>query len=183
MNKFAELIKNTPVTHKETKRWSIVDGIIYDGDKVLNLDIFHKELVAFSKYFREWQRCANMEAQALVVTNEDYEKYYSHFAIIPIESEYKIVILPQYNTPTNTIVDENYWHKAVKGQIVMRVHSHHILHAYQSGTDYNSLNSGTLEVVLGKVHEDINEVAYWLTRHSDETAKDFVYNTFLNTKA
>lgn len=77
----------------------------------------------------------------------------------------------------------SFYQDEVRAAYVMRVHSHHVLNAYQSSTDYESLNSGTLEVVLGKVNEDVNEVVYWLTRHSDISAKNYVHQTKLNLKA
>ena len=183
MQDLAEYFRSLPQTHKETKRWSIKEGVIYDDDKILDLSDFDKELKAISLYFREWQKFGNLEAQVLVVTKDDYEKYYTQFAILPVESDLRLIVLPQFNTPANTIVQDEYWHKTIKGEPVMRVHSHHVLNAYQSSTDYESLNSGTLEVVLGKVHEDVNEVAYWLTRHSDISAKNYVHQTKLNLKA
>lgn len=183
MQNLADYFRSLPQTHKETKRWSIKEGIIYDNGEILDISNFDKELRAISLYFREWQKFGNLEAQVLVVTKEDYEKYYTQFAILPVESDLRLIILPQLNTPVNTIVQEEYWHKTIKGEPVMRVHSHHVLNAYQSSTDYESLNSGTLEVVLGKVHEDVNEVAYWLTRHSDISAKNYVHQTKLNLQA
>lgn len=183
MQDLADYFRSLPQTHKETKRWSIKDGIIYDSGEPLDLARFKRELKVISLYFREWQKFGNLEAQVLVVTKEDYEKYYTQFAILPVESNLRLIILPQFNTPANTIIQEEYWHKTIKGEPVMRVHSHHVLNAYQSSTDYESLNSGTLEVVLGKVHEDVNEVAYWLTRHSDISAKNYVHQTKLNLQA
>lgn len=183
MQNLADYFRSLPQTHKETKRWSIKEGIIYDNGEILDISNFDKELRAISLYFREWQKFGNLEAQVLVVTKEDYEKYYTQFAILPVESDLRLIILPQFNTPVNTIVQEEYWHKTIKGEPVMRVHSHHVLNAYQSSTDYESLNSGTLEVVLGKVHEEVNEVAYWLTRHSDISAKNYVHQTKLNLQA
>ena len=183
MQNLADYFRSLPQTHKETKRWSIKEGIIYDNGEILDISNFDKELRAISLYFREWQKFGNLEAQVLVVTKEDYEKYYTQFAILPVESDLRLIILPQFNTSVNTIVQEEYWHKTIKGEPVMRVHSHHVLNAYQSSTDYESLNSGTLEVVLGKVHEEVNEVAYWLTRHSDISAKNYVHQTKLNLQA
>lgn len=183
MQDLTDYFRSLPQKHKETKRWSIKDGIIYDSGEPLDLARFERELKVISLYFREWQKFGNLEAQVLVVTKEDYEKYYTQFAILPVESNLRLIILPQFNTPANTIIQEEYWHKTIKGEPVMRVHSHHVLNAYQSSTDYESLNSGTLEVVLGKVHEDVNEVAYWLTRHSDISAKNYVHQTKLNLQA
>ena len=87
------------------------------------------------------------------------------------------MILPQYNTSANTIVDDTYWYQTVKSVPIMRIHSHHILDAYQSKTDYDGLNSGTLEVVFGHVNTDVIDVAYWLTQFSDPAVKGSVFKT------
>ncbi len=100
--------------------------------------------------------------------------------MLPCDSEhYKIIILPQINTSTNTIIDDAYWYKTVRGQPIMRIHSHHKWLAYQSKTDFESLNSGTLEVVLGNIDQDVITIAYWLTRHSDESVKSYTFSTTL----
>ena len=86
MQDLADYFRSLPQTHKETKRWSIKDGIIYDNGEPLDLARFERELKVISLYFREWQKFGNLEAQVLVVTKEDYEKYYTQFAILPVES-------------------------------------------------------------------------------------------------
>lgn len=88
---------------------------------------------------------------------------------------------PQEISPANTIVDEEYWHRELtqKGIIpLMRVHSHHMLDAYQSLTDWNSLNANTFEMVLGDVFNDNCAIAYWMDKTGTD-AKDVSWTTRL----
>ena len=181
MDLFKSFVESIPLKHKETQRWSLMDNQIIDNvkQKPFNhmdyLTLFETVL----EYFQEWNKFGNLESQVLIVTKEDYEMYYKVFPIIPNNSEFIIVVLPQINTMANTIVDENYWHTTVKGEPVMHIHSHHILDAYQSATDYASLNSGTLEVVLGRVDSHHPMIAYWLSRHSNPHSKDITFRASL----
>lgn len=178
---FKSFVESIPLKHKETQRWSFIENQIIDNVKhapfnhVDYLTLFETVL----DYFQEWNKFGNLESQVLIVTKDDYEKYYTVFPIIPNNSEFIIVVLPQINTMANTIVDENYWHTTVKGEPVMRIHSHHVLDAYQSATDYASLNSGTLEVVLGRVDTHQPMIAYWLSRHSNPNSKDITFRASL----
>ena len=58
----------------------------------------------------------------------------------------------------------------------MRIHTHHVLPAYQSTTDWSSLNSGSLEVVVGKIYDRIPELAFWLDVRGTEN-KNFVFKS------
>ena len=177
MNPFQEFVQAIPETHKESKKWSLTSLGMFDNGQPIDFDEYLPMFRVVAKYFREWQKMANLEAQVLIVTNDDYEKHYMQFPILPYDGDLKIVILPQYNTSTNTIVDDTYWYQTVKGVPIMRIHSHHILDAYQSKTDYDGLNSGTLEVVFGHVNTDVIDVAYWLTQFSDPAVKGSVFKT------
>lgn len=175
LNVFQEFIQTIPATHREVKRWEFKDGMILENGDTFDPGNYRNEFAIVLRYFQEWQTYANLEAQVLLVTQEDYESYYTHFPVLPNPySSVKIVVLPQENTPVNTIVREQYWHKTVKGDPIMRIHSHHEWSAYQSATDFSCLNSGTLEVVFGKIDNE-PEIAYWLTRHSDITTKEHVF--------
>lgn len=179
MNMFTEFIQSIPPTHSENSRWELRDGSIYENGELFNIENYRTELTAIRNYFKEWANMAQLEVQVLLVTNEDYELYYKQFAVLPSGTDNKIVLLPQYNTYSNTIIDDTYWFKTVKGEPIMRIHSHHVLPAYQSRTDFDGLNSGTLEMVLGTVTKPETEVAYWLTRHADIHAKEYVHTTLI----
>ena len=180
MNPFQAFVESIPKTNRETTCWSFYDGQIWKYDIPLDIHEFDNIFKVVARYFREWQLFADLEAQVLVVSNLDYGNYYTHFPVLPCDSEhYKMIILPQINTSTNTIIDDAYWYKTVKGQPVMRIHSHHKWAAYQSQTDFTTLNSGTLEVVLGNIDQDVITIAYWLTRYSDESVKSHTFSTTL----
>lgn len=192
MNIFQEFIKNKTPTYKENLLWRLENDVIEIKDpefadchaeseyQPFDIHQFDRIFKPIALYFREWQKMANLEAQVLIVSNDDYNKHYNKFPTLNVkDNNIRVVVLPQYNTPANTIVADDYWHKTVKGDPIMRIHSHHILNAYQSKTDFESLNSGTLEVVFGRVDTDTIEVAYWLSRHSDITAKERVFYTTL----
>ena len=98
---------------------------------------------------------------------------------ILVNSSYKVLVLPQQNTWGNTIISESFWQKEIVGAgltPLMRIHSHHVLDAYQSNTDWSTLNSGTLEVVIGKVFQDVPQIAYWLDVRGTNN-KDNVFRT------
>lgn len=184
MNAFQQFIKNNEPTYKETDLWRYHNDQIQikvnDEYKPFDIHTYKHVFEPIISWFREWQKMADLETQVLIVTSEDYDKYYTKFPTLNTpDTRAKVVILPQYNTPSNTIIAESYWHKTVKGEPIMRIHSHHILKAYQSQTDFDSLNSGILEVVFGTLDKDTVEVAYWLTRHSDIKVKEHVFYTTL----
>lgn len=91
--------------------------------------------------------------------------------------ETMILVLPQWNTQGNSMISESMYYKWIREPQVTpiaRIHSHHRLDAYQSATDYNTLNSGTLELVLGHITEEDFQVAYWLDTPGERT-KDIVW--------
>lgn len=177
MNPFQQYIQSIPQTHNESKRWKLTKNGILEDDQPIDFSKYQNIFKVVAGYFKEWQKMANLEAQVLIVTTDDYEQYYKAFPTLPSNEDLQIVVLPQQNTWSNTIIEDAYWHRTVKNPPIMRIHSHHILDAYQSQTDYEGLNSGTLEVVFGHVNTDIIDVAYWLTQFSDPTAKESVYKT------
>lgn len=179
MNALENWVKQRPEKHRENERWSLMNGRIYEENQLFDVMRYKSAFRVVLDYFKEWQRLADSEAQVLLVTREDYEQYYRVFPIIPYEQdeELVIVVLPQINTPSNTIISDEYWYQTAKGQPVMRIHSHHVYPAYQSATDFASLNSGTLEVVFGHINQPIPQCCYWLTRHSDVECKEKVFYT------
>lgn len=182
MTTFQQFVNSLPVETNENPHWSLEQDVILNNKgQPLIISDYKDLLVVIKNYFSEWAKMGGLEAQVLVLTKEDYDTYpYGNFpTLMSPNDDYRLVVLPQINTPSNTIIDDNYWFKTVKGNPVMRVHSHHYLPAYQSQTDYNSLNSGTLEVVIGNVLDEQPTIAYWLTRFNDENAKNSVYKTLL----
>lgn len=134
-------------------------------------------------YFKTVYDCFQTEAQVLVVTRKDYEKL-KPLQIPAFPNMYKclgksvmICVLPQVNRSTISQIDEGFWQKHIVGNNITpiaRIHSHHVLDAYQSATDYATLNSNTLEMVIGRVTSDDIHVAYWLDV-SNTSTKDHVY--------
>lgn len=187
LNAFKAFIQTIPETHSETTRWELRDGIVFEKGEMFDPENYMDDFLVVLRYFKEWQKFADLEAQVLLVTTEDYDKHYTHFPTLanPKSTQnLKIVVLPQINTTSNTIIEDGYWYKTVKGQPIMRIHSHHRWNAYQSQTDFNYLNSGTLEVVFGQIEQDEPKLAYWLSRHSDIHAKENVfYSTIKLEKA
>ena len=77
-----------------------------------------------------------------------------------------------------SVISEWFWQNRIIGQGIMpiaRIHSHHVLDPYQSSTDYSTLNSGTLEMVLGRIFEEELHLCYWL----DVPGTDIKAKTFL----
>lgn len=131
------------------------------------------------QYFRNVYHSFHTEAQVLCVAKEDAEKLTAmgvprlstkewELCKIPVA----IFVLPQQNTAVNSMVSEWFWQEAIisKGIVpVARIHSHHILEAYQSATDYSTLNSNSLEMVMGRIEDNLMQVAFWLDKHGTDT--------------
>lgn len=171
------LISSKPVVYKENPLYS------YDevNDTIRGVNIV-QEFALFDvikEYFKQVYDAFMSEAQVLVVTKDDSQKL-PHIPRLPTDLNLDILVLPQVNSWGNTSVSEVQWQNDIVGQDIvplMRVHSHHTLNAYQSSTDYNSLNSGSLEVVLGDIYSDNYQIAYWLDERGKDT-KQNVWKTF-----
>ena len=121
-------------------------------------------------YFCQVYQAFGTEAQVLVLSETDS----SHPALygLPIlctgmfmGTPCVVYVLPQINTPVNTSISETFWQNALVANKIIplaRIHSHHILRAYQSSTDYATLNSGTLEVVVGGILKETPMISFWL---------------------
>lgn len=148
-------------------------------------------LCTIRNYFQMVYESFGTEAQVLCVTKEDGRKL-DNLGIPSIPSIWtlqdymvRIFVLPQMNTPSNSIVSDSFWQQYIIGSAIIpiaRVHSHHILDAYQSGTDYSTLNSNTLEIVLGHIRENPFQAAVWLDEHGKET-KSFVFRSTVAKEA
>lgn len=136
-------------------------------------------------YFRNVFESFGTEAQVLIVhkNNASFLKAQGipvlDNGIIPEFAGYPItvMVLPQWNTPCNSVLSESFYQRMIRERQITpiaRIHSHHRLDAYQSATDYNTLNSGTLELVLGHIQEDAFQLAYWLDTPGEQT-KDKVW--------
>lgn len=87
----------------------------------------------------------------------------------------KVFVLPQDNTGGNSCISEKCWQKVLVNQDIYplaRIHSHHILDAYQSATDYSTLNSNTLELVMGHIFENELHVGFWLDVYGTSTKEN-----------
>ena len=173
---FEDFVKSLPQRDMFNPHWAFRDKVIVDKETDEPLDLlekFGKELEAIHQYFVHIYKALKTEAQVIIVTKEHYDAYYQGLPTLPYSGEYVLVVPPQYNTPHQTVVPDHYWHKLVREEPVARVHSHYILPAYQSPTDYASLNSNTLEIVIGNILEG-PEYCYWLDQFNKKT-KDHTF--------
>ena len=181
-NKLQQMIRAMPTIKRENQYWSFENNkICYkETHKTLSLSDFQELLTTAQDYFRFIFDSEKSETQVLIVTNDMYDKYEfpKTIALHSYDPNYQILVPPQKNSLTNTIVDESWWYNNFTKRNItpfMRIHSHHILDAYQSKTDYNFLNSNTLEVVIGQIYDDLPPIAYWL----DQTGKSTKKNVFI----
>lgn len=174
--------------YQENPYWEERDGWLWDKTNDCPFDIrqFQSLYEIVIDYFRLNFDSFNSESQVLIVKKDEYTKFKNKNIpelVLPFDSQFKILVLPQVNTWGNTSVSETYWqNEIVRAGITpfARIHSHHVLHAYQSLTDWSSLNSGTLEIVFGDIYNDnMHEIAYWLDVRGTNT-KDTVYRTVDN---
>lgn len=156
---FADLFPEVPF---KNPYWTLSGRIQGENGADFKPEDFTTELVEIRKWFRDVYRSTRSEAQCFIVERVK-ELTFEGARVVTISDKYDMVIPPQTNTPTRTSIDESWWNRhGVHKPIVARVHSHHIMDAYQSETDYKYLNAGLLEIVIGRIdHKDLR-VAYWL---------------------
>lgn len=142
-----------------------------------------KTLRKVRDFFRLFYESFKTEAQVLCISDKDAKKLKD--IGIPVLTTGQIgpygvtvFVLPQDNHMGTTVVSEGFWQKYIVGNDitpVARIHSHHVLDPYQSGTDYSTLNSGSLEIVLGHIFDEPLAMCYWL----DVPGTDIKANTFV----
>lgn len=135
-------------------------------------------------FFRNYYNSFHSEAQVLCVKPKDAEKLNAVGVPVLLTGEMvgpfdaDVVVLPQDNSGGTSRISEGFWQNQIVNAGITplaRIHSHHILDPYQSMTDYSTLNSGTLEMVLGRIFEDGINICYWL----DVPGTDIKAQTFV----
>lgn len=159
-------------------RWNEESGITRPSGSPLVIQDEDLPLVKqVQRYFRNMYDCERSEAQVLLIAYEDLPNFQEHFCFPTLGiyafqgSPVSIQVPPQRNTPTNSMVSERFFQKLRTLEItpVARIHSHHVLDAYQSSTDYATLNSGTLEMVFGHIERDYPDMVGWLDAPGTDT--------------
>ena len=179
LEELSKLIRDKPIVYKENPHWSFDEKISHKDGRPFSLADYEEILSFVKSYFVQVWKSFETEAQVLVVTASDYQTLQAKNITLPTiyQDDLVVLVLPQVNTWGNTSISEKYWQTVIVDNDinpVMRIHSHHILDAYQSTTDWSTLNSGTLEVVIGKILDEESIYAYWLDERGKET-KDFVW--------
>lgn len=135
------------------------------------------------EFFRRFYESFRSEAQVLCVHSDDIQKLKDIGIPMLVKGTFgmfdaAVFVLPQDNHMGTSVISELFWQKYIVGQGIVpiaRIHSHHVLDPYQSITDYSTLNSGTLEMVIGKIFEDPLYVCCWLdVPGTDTKAQTFV---------
>ena len=189
LEQFNAFVQSLPITLVKNPYWAFDDdekqilSHIKGGDDRFNISEWYELLLDVRTYFRHVFDAFESEAQVLCVAIEDAPKLRDEqIPSLPNtyfigEQEIAIFVLPQYNTFGITQVSESFWQSKIIGQgihPIARIHSHHILDPYQSATDYASLNSNTLELVIGRIYGENLSIGYWLDVRSTDT-KDNVW--------
>lgn len=174
-------------TFAANPHWQQKDGYIADvrRGEIFDVRDYDTLLLGVKEFFKSYYDSFKAESQVVVVTSEDKakfrNKYLPEIHIDDID-DLHVIVLPQENVWGNTVVSEAYWQNELVAQgitPVFRIHSHHVLEAYQSSTDWSSLNSGTMEMVLGHIYDEQHHIAYWLDVRGTNN-KDTVYRTVDN---
>ena len=176
----ASLIAQTEPVYSKNPYWVFEDDQIKTTTgKPFSPDLVSTIITPVQKYFATVFRSVQTEAQVLVVKETDASFFRNDFIpeLTTEDEELAIFVLPQNNTWGTTSVSEVYWQKMVEAGITpyVRIHSHHTLAAYQSKTDWSTLNSGSLEMVIGDVFAETPQIAYWLDVRGTDT-KDNAWN-------
>ena len=170
-----DFFRNMPRRRKENPYWYYDERneLIRERESgwVLNRGPITGVLDIVHKFFLRVYESFHSEAQVLIVAQKDKNKL---SAIgIPCLAENlmfgmqlcAVMVLPQQNTGGLSQISETFWQTYIVGRNIIpvaRIHSHHILGAYQSATDYASLNSGTLEMILGRIDKENPDLCFWL---------------------
>lgn len=142
-----------------------------DQSEAFCLERMESVLTTVRTYFRSVYESFRTEAQVLCVKQDDAEKLDALgiprlMGVHDVFGQPVIIfVLPQQNTPVNSSISDLFWQTHLVEQRIVpvaRIHSHHRLDPYQSATDYSTLNSGTLELVMGHIFEEPLQVGYWL---------------------
>lgn len=186
---FNQFVQGIPAKTIENPYWKLdetsktIQSLIPNTSKEFDVSEWAEILGAIRIYFRNVYDAFGSEAQVLCIDKKDAHHFYkSQIPHLPGyyvlgDIEIMIFVLPQHNSFHITNVSEAFWQTDIvaKGITpVARIHSHHILDPYQSPTDYASLNSNTLEMVLGHIYDDLLDVGYWLDVQNTN-AKDNVW--------
>lgn len=180
-----------PKKEKINPYWDLRSGDIvrFNGinESIVTMSGNKPILAYIRQYFRNVYHSFHTEAQVLCVAKEDAEKLTAmgvprlstkEWALCEIPVV--IFVLPQQNTAVNSTISEWFWQEAIVSKGIMpvaRIHSHHILEAYQSSTDYSTLNSNSLEMVMGRIEDDLMQVAFWLDKHGTDTKATVIRET------
>lgn len=190
-----EFFRSMPSKRRENPYWEFnkEDSSIRQKYKTLSNDSRHTPLTldtavpllnGVKKFFRNYYESFHSEAQVLCVTPEDAIKLNNIGVPVLLEKGMiglfpaSVVVLPQDNYGGTSRIGEPFWQNQIIGNNIhpiARIHSHHVLDPYQSMTDYSTLNSGTLEMVLGKIYEEKINICYWL----DVPGTDIKAQTFV----
>jgi len=168
--KLAKKIANQEVNAPKNPYWHMEAGRIVDTrtEMPFNIKAFDDIIQVATQYFRHVHDALQTEAQVLVLTDADAKKIDLYgMPIIPSFALpfMHMVVLPQDNSWGGTTISEAWWQKNIASKGIspfMRIHSHHTMDAYQSHTDWSTLNSNTLEVVIGRIQRDTPTISYWL---------------------
>lgn len=167
-------------TRIDTAVWSLTPGV---EQKPFKLETMIPLLTSVRNFFRSYYESFQSEAQVLCVSQKDGETLNKLGIPILTQGEIgpfdaSVMVLPQDNSGGTSKISESFWQYQIvsKGIVpIVRIHSHHVLDPYQSMTDYSTLNSGTMEMVLGKILDDPISVCYWL----DVPGTDIKAQTFV----
>lgn len=157
-----EIVQTNPYWNFHDEQiWSRSNGLLTDSNVIRQLPF----LPIIRDYFKFVYDHFGTEAQVVVVKASQAGKLSKLLPRLPSpDSDFVLVVLPQTNTEVNSIVPEDIWQKyIVQAGIVpfTRIHSHHVFHAYQSQTDHDTLNSGSLEIVIGDLNTN-PKACLWL---------------------
>lgn len=185
--KFKDFVNSIPVVQLKNPYWT------FDNEKELIISHLSMEKKTFDirdwfellrdvkTYFKQVFEDFGTEAQVLAVRRGD-GKVLDKMQIPSLPNNYiigdkevKVYVLPQENSYGLTSISESFWQKSIIGNDISplaRIHSHHELDPYQSPTDYATLNSNTLEIVIGRVDKDLLSLGFWLDQRGQETKQN-----------
>lgn len=195
---FQKFVDSVPAVQMRNPYWTFDDenkriiSQLSDEPAEFKILDWYSILKDVKVYFKQVFDSFHSEAQVLCVRKGDGLKL-DALQIPKLPKTYQvgretiqIYVLPQENSYHLTSISEEFWQKHIIGKDIhpiARIHSHHELEPYQSPTDYASLNSNTLELVIGKVNDDLLSIGFWLDQRGKSTKeKVWVYEEESNSQ-
>lgn len=173
MNLLKKLAAQYPTQKKPNQYWAFdfENCLIVNrqSGKILSKgDLPFLDLV--QKYFQSIYDAFGTEAQCTIIEKKYLAQVADYLPRMTV-GDFALLILPQTNSVTGSVASMKVLQTEILNKqipVFAHAHSHDHFDAYRSSTDYNGLNSNTLEMVFGNFHTPNPNLTLWLDSRNPE---------------